>query len=206
MKRMLWAGGVAGLMFLAADAGAVKAQIGGTPAAPAGVAPAGPAPGSAAVAASAAPAKLGFFQRACVAFDECKRKLCMTPAGALINNMTRPASAMTGGVIPQFCPLMPSEKDLLKPGVAGAAAIAQKEALEAKQRREAVRFLGTLDCRYFPDAAVALTAALRTDSSECVRWEAALVLGRGCCCTELTMKALDASVSGMEIDGNPAER
>src|SRR5436305_6913024 len=113
---------------------------------------------------------------------------------------------MTGGVIPSFCPLMPSEKDLAKSGVAGAAAMAQKEALEAKQRREAVRFLGTLDCRYFPDAAVALTAALRQDSSECVRWEAALVLGRGCCCTELTMKALDASVSGMEIDGNPAER
>src|SRR4051812_30747007 len=154
MRRLLWAGSVAGLMFLAADAGSVKAQIGGAPAAPVGVAPAGAAPGSPAVAASAAPAKLGFFQRACVAFDECKRKLCLTPAGQMLNNMTRPAGFMTGGIVPPFCPLMPSEKDLTKPGVAGAAAIAQKEALEAGQRREAVRFLGTLDCRYFPDAAV----------------------------------------------------
>jgi hypothetical protein len=206
MRRLLWAGGVAGLLFLGAGTGVVNAQIGGTPAAPAGVAPAGPAPGAAATIASATPAKAGFFQRCCLALDECKRKLCLTPAGQMLNNAVRPAGFMTGGVIPPFCPLMPSEKDLAKPGVAGAAAMAQKEALEAKQRRDAVRFLGTLDCRYFPDAAVALAAALRTDSSECVRWEAAIVLGRGCCCTELTMKALDASVSGTEIDGNPAER
>src|SRR5439155_7727994 len=123
-----------------------------------------------------------------------------------MNSMTRPMSTFTGGVVPLFCPIMPNDKDLAKPGVAGAAAAAQKEALEAKARRDAVRFLGTLDCRYFPDAAAQLAAALRTDSSECVRYEAALVLGHGCCCTEVTVKALEASVSGTEMDNAPAER
>src|SRR5262249_58451020 len=96
-----------------------------------------------------------------------------------------------------------SARDGEQGGVAGAAAAAQKEALEAKARRDAVRFLGTLDCRYFPDAAPKLALALRGDSSECVRYEAALVLGRGCCCTELTVKALEASVSGTDVDNFP---
>jgi hypothetical protein len=192
----------AGLL-LALMAGTTSAQPvpGGVPAVPAApVAAPGVGPG-----AAAAP-KMGFFKRLCSGFDECRRKICGTPAGQLLNGATKPASMLTGGVIPSFCPVMPSEKDLQKPGVSGTAAAAQKDALEAKQRREAVRFLGTLDCRYYPDAVDALTAALRTDGSECVRYEAALVLGRGCCCTEKTVKALDATVSGTEIDGNPAER
>jgi hypothetical protein len=101
---------------------------------------------------------------------------------------------------------MPTDKDLDKPGVAGTSDAIKKDALEAKMRREKVRFLGTVDCRYYPDAINALTSALRTDGSECVRWEAALALGHGCCCNQKTIDALDASVSGTEKDGNPAER
>jgi hypothetical protein len=105
-----------------------------------------------------------------------------------------------------FCPVMPTDKDLDKPGVAGTSDAIKKDALEAKMRREKVRFLGTVDCRYYPDAIGALTSALRTDGSECVRYEAALALGHGCCCNQKTIDALDASVSGTEKDGNPAER
>jgi hypothetical protein len=101
---------------------------------------------------------------------------------------------------------MPTDKDLDKPGVAGTSDAIKKDALEAKMRRDKVRFLGTVDCRYYPDAIGALTAALRTDGSECVRYEAALALGHGCCCNQKTIDALDASVSGTEKDGNPAER
>jgi hypothetical protein len=101
---------------------------------------------------------------------------------------------------------MPTAADLAQPGVAGASDAIKKDALEAQMRREKVRFLGTVDCRYYPDAVVALTAALRTDGSECVRFEAALALGHGCCCNLKTIDALDASVSGTEKDGNPAER
>jgi hypothetical protein len=39
-----------------------------------------------------------------------------------------------------------------------------------------------------------------------VRYEAALALARGCCCNQTTIKALTASVSGYEEDGNPGER
>ncbi len=205
MRGKRW--GAAALIVVAAAAGRADAQLAAPAASPVGVAPAGPAPGAAAVASTAdAAAKPGFFKRVCMGLDDCRRKLCKSPAGQLLNNMTKPATALTGGVIPGFCPLMPSEKDLLQPGVSGVASAAQKDALEAKARREAVRFLGTLDCRYYPDAAVALAAALRTDGSECVRFEAAIVLGRGCCCTQKTVEALEATVSGMETDGNPAER
>ncbi len=124
----------------------------------------------------------------------------------MLNNATAPISGFTGGVIPSFCPMMPSAADLDKPGVAGTSDAIKKDALEAKMRREKVRFLGTVDCRYYPDAVAALTAALRTDGSECVRFEAALALGHGCCCNQKTLDALDASVAGTDKDGNPAER
>ncbi|HMP18225.1 MAG TPA: HEAT repeat domain-containing protein, partial [Gemmatales bacterium] len=88
----------------------------------------------------------------------------------------------------------------------GASAHAKKDAAEAKARRAAVRYLGTLDCRYYPEAEGALIAALRTDGVECVRWEAALVLGKGCCCSKKVIEALTHAVSCSEKDGNPAER
>jgi hypothetical protein len=164
-----------------------------------GGAAAGAAPG----AAAAAP---GFFKKCCMALDECRRKCCATPAGQMINSMTAPLSSFTGGIIPPFCPLMPSAADLAKPGVEGAASMAKKDALEAKARREAVRYLGTLDCRYYPEAEAALIAALRTDRIECVRLEAATGFANGCCCTKRVLEALEICVSGSERDGMPAER
>ncbi len=163
-------------------------------------------PATPASAAAAAGQGQGFFARFCVAFKACKRKLCATPLGQLLNGITQPLTTLTGGVIPPFCPITPSLEDLAKPGVEGAAAQAKKDALEAKARRAAVRFLGTLDCRYNPEAEEALIAALRTDRIECVRYEAALALLNGCCCTKNVIEALLITVSGSEEDGNPAER
>ena len=174
-------------------------MAGGAP----GAAAAAGTPGAAAPAGAAQP---GFFARMCASFDSCRQKLCASPAGQMLNGMTKPLSFGTGGVIPPFCPIMPSALDLAQPGVAGASDAIKKDALEAQMRREKVRFLGTVDCRYYPDAIVALTAALRTDGSECVRFEAALALSHGCCCNMKTIAALEASVAGTEIDGNPAER
>ena len=175
-------------------------------------APGAPAPAAApaAPAIPGAPVAVaepqGFFAKCCAGLDACRRKLCLTPAGQMLNSMTMPLTMATGGIIPPFCPIVPSLADLAKPGVAGASDAIKKDALEAKVRREKVRFLGTVDCRYYPDAIGALTAALRTDGSECVRYEAALALSRGCCCNQKTIDALEASVSGMDTDGNPAER
>ena len=61
------------------------------------------------------------------------------------------------------------------------------------------------DCHYWPEVTEALIGALRADRNECVRMEAALALGRGCCCNRATMMALTLTVSGSTADGNPAE-
>lgn len=168
-------------------------------------------PATVAAATQAAPAAagaadVGFFGKCFQACEDCKRKLCAMPLGNMLNSMTQPMSAMSGGIIPNFCPTTPTAEDLAKPGVEGASAQAKKDAAEAKARRASVRYLGTLDCRYYPEAEGALIAALRTDGVECVRFEAALVLGKGCCCSKKVIEALTHAVSCSEKDGNPAER
>ena len=88
----------------------------------------------------------------------------------------------------------------------GAAARAKADEADAKARRAAVRFLGTVDCHYWPEAQEALINALRGDRNECVRLEAAFALNRGCCCTKMIIKALVMCVSGSDEDGFPSER
>lgn len=182
----------------------------GPPAAPA-AAPAG-AP-AAAPAAPAGPnlfAMLGLTKENFVACREC---FCSHPLGQLLNSMVTPMSGLTGGIVPPLCPPpptmggKPSAEDLAKPpgSAAGAAARVQADEAGAKARREAVRYLGTVDCHYWPEAEAALINALRADRNECVRYEAALALGRGCCCTKNTVAALMITVTGSDKDKNPAE-
>jgi hypothetical protein len=90
-------------------------------------------------------------------------------------------------------------------GVVGEAAKIKAEEAQAKARKAAVRYLGTVDCGRFPDAEGALVKALRTDTNECVRYEAALALGNGCCCTNTTMEALAITAACSNRDGNPRE-
>ncbi len=163
------------------------------------------APAAQGAAPVAAAGDVGFCAKCFQACEDCKRKICAMPLGTMLNSMTKPMSVMSGGIIPGFCPEKPGAEDLAKPGVEGASAQAKKDALEAKARRQAVRYLGTLDCRYYPEAEGALIAALRTDGVECVRWEAAQMLGHGCCCSKKIIEALTCTVSGSEKDGNPAE-
>lgn len=130
----------------------------------------------------------------------------------LLGNTLKPVSAMTGGLIPPCCPNVLNQDALNKAAKEGpeaakgdaqaaAAKIAQDEA-QAKERRAAVRYLGTIDCHYWRDVAEpALINALRGDRNECVRWEAAMALGNGCCCTKKTIEALTISVYGVDVDG-----
>ena len=75
---------------------------------------------------------------------------------------------------------------------------------EVPERRAAVRCLAYIDCHWYPEAEAALIDALRTDRSECVRLEAAVALGSGCCCTRKTVEALTLVVNGGNTDANPA--
>lgn len=162
------------------------------------------APAVPADAAAAAADKPGFCEKIEMGIDRKRRKMCEKPIGQMLNAITKPFSAATGGIIPGFCPGTPSEEDLKKPGAAGAAAQAMKDAAEAAERRRAVRILGTFDCHWHPEAELGLAAALRTDRAECVRLEAAIALNRGCCCTKLIVQALEDCVSGMDKFG-PSE-
>jgi hypothetical protein len=141
----------------------------------------------------------------------CKALFCSTQFGQLFNNSLAPASALTGGVIPQCCPNdannNPNPADLLKDpdGALGAAARIKQDEAEAKARRAAVRYLSTAECSRWPEAKAALINALRADHNECVRMEAAYALGRGCCCNRDTIVALAMTVSGSNEDGNPRE-
>jgi hypothetical protein len=201
MARLRWSCRI-GFVALILACPACMAPGAAAPAAPAAAA-AGPAPFASADPDLAPPTSA--LGKCCAAMDDLRRKICKTQCGQMLNAMTMPLSGLTGGVIPTFCPDTPGLKDLAKPGVLGEAAAVKKDAQEAKARREAVRLLGTVDCRYYADAEGKLIAALRTDGSECVRYEAALALGRGCCCTKNVMKALDITVAGLDTDGNPVE-
>ena len=110
----------------------------------------------------------------------CKQRCCNSPLGTLINGAFKPLNFATGGVIPTPCPgpNQPSNKPgggAAGGGVGGppgpqqaAEAIKQDQA-QAKARAEAVRYLATVPCHYYPEAEVALITALRTDRSDCVR-------------------------------------
>lgn len=136
-----------------------------------------------------------------------RQKFCNSPLGQLINNGLKPLSALTGGILGNCCPPnLPNAADLKKGGAEGLAAQIQAEEANAKARRAAARYLGTVDCHYFPEVGEALRDLLRKDRNECVRWEAALSLGRGCCCNKVTIQALALTVSGSEKDGNPSEK
>jgi len=141
--------------------------------------------------------------------ERCRVKLCKCEIVKLLRASLAPAAAMSGGLVPvgNCCPAIKKE-DLAKPpdSSEGAAARIKKDVEEAAARRVAVRYLGTVDCRYWPEAEQALIDALRADKIECVRYEAALALQRGCCCTKKVAKALTISIEGSEKDGNPAER
>ncbi|OAI55096.1 hypothetical protein AYO44_02860 [Planctomycetaceae bacterium SCGC AG-212-F19] len=186
------------------------AQAPGVPGAPAAAAPAAPAGAAGAAGAAGDPSQgFAFIQKFQAQCDICKRKLCATPLGEFINNMTKPMTMMSGGLIPPCCPTAPSAAELAEaaddPGPLGAAAQVAADEAKAKKRRAAVRYLSTADCHWWPEVEKALIVALRTDRNECVRLEAAMGLGHGCCCTRRVIEALAITVEGSSRDGNPSE-
>jgi hypothetical protein len=178
------------------------------------------APTGLASAGGASPQSLwGFFGISKANCAACKAKLCNSQIGQMMNSALGPVSAISGGMIPQFCPTTPSAADIAaleksgaSPAVVTAAKIKADEA-DAKARVAAVEYLGTVDCNYWPEAQKALLTALRKDRNECVRYAAARVLSNGCCCGKETIRSLTITVMGQGAigpkgkteDGEPAE-
>lgn len=142
--------------------------------------------------------------------DEIKAKCCNSALGKLFNSALLPMGGLTGGLIQPNCPGPNSATPgaLAQPADSpeGAAARIKQDQAAAKARLEAVRYMATADCRYYPEAEAALINALRTDPVECVRIEAARAFASGCCCGKKTIAALTRAVNGDTKDGNPAER
>ncbi len=172
-----------------------------------------------AIPAAAPAAPTGFIGKctSCVSsIGGCFKGCCNTPLGKLINGAFQPLEMATGGVIPAPCP-GPNDPSKHGAGAGGssaggppgpqqAAQAIKKDQAQAKARAEAVKYLATVPCHYYPEAEAALIQALRTDRSECVRWEAAHALAQGCCCTKKTIEALKIVASGSQKDGNPSEK
>ncbi|MFO0844137.1 MAG: hypothetical protein U0797_17335 [Gemmataceae bacterium] len=191
------------------------AQIPGVPAIPgAGSALPGAAsaiPGAATAPAAAPAAANNIWSKLCMTPEQaaaCKQKLCNCSLVQFLSGGLAPISALSGGLIGTGCPgpNQANPQDLLQPSdsALGAAARIKKLEAEAAARRAAVRYLGTVDCRRFPEAEAALISSLRGDENECVRYEAALALGSGCCCTKKVLEALVVVVSGRKTN-DPAE-
>jgi hypothetical protein len=167
-----------------------------------------PAVPAAPAAAPAAPNNLfSFLCPTPAQVAACKQKLCASPLVQFLGSALAPAQALSGGLLPKCCPGPNDAKpaDLLKPpdSAEGAAARIKQQEAQAKARRAAVRYLGTVDCKRFPEAEAALINALRADTNECVRLEAALALTRGCCCTRRVLEALVITVSGRKTNDPP---
>jgi hypothetical protein len=165
-------------------------------------------PGAAAAAPAAAPCNLwSFLLPTAQQRQSLCNCICGSTLGQMANSMLKPVSLFSGGMIPGICPGPNSANpaDLAKPAdsAEGAAARIKQSEADAAARRAAVRYLGTVDCKRFPEAEAAIVNSLLTDTNECVRLEAALALGRGCCCTEVTVRALMQVVSGQAGNDPP---
>jgi hypothetical protein len=188
---------------------------------PGGVPGAGAAPGAAGApgagaAAAAAPPAAGASPPNLWSFlcptpeqkQECRQKLCYSFLGRMLNSALVPLGMFTGGAVSPFCPQLSDLQGLTQPSdtLDGASARIKQDEAGVAKRREEVRYLSTVDCRYWPEAEAALIKALRADKSECVRLEAALGFQRGCCCSRPVLEALVLTASGGDKDGFPAER
>ena len=108
-------------------------------------------------------------------------------AGNMPNTLTKPVNFVSGGILPSLYAETPSEAELKKVlGPGSTASQAEKLAAKIKYdeastaaRRAAVHYLGTVDCRIYPEVEDALIAVLRGDRNESVRCEAALALSKG---------------------------
>ncbi len=143
-----------------------------------------------------------------------KSTFCKSPFSSLAANASAPLSGISGGLLSLDCCPKPTAAELAQMGATpgspptGAqslAAAVQADQAQAEARIEALEYLSTVDCRYWPEASDVFRDSLRADKVECVRFAAAKALGSGCCCNKVTIEALKIVVSGSDTDGNPPE-
>jgi hypothetical protein len=171
--------------------------------------PATPTASSAVPTASSS--RTGLFSRVFSKTPEsralCRVRFANSPAGQLVNNLLKPLEGVTGGLLKPIGANEANPENLKKPAdsAQGATAKIKLEMAAAKEKIADLEFLGTKNCKRYPEAEAALINGLRAEKEECVRLAAARALQKGCCCTPKVMKALLICVNGSKKDGNPAE-
>lgn len=154
---------------------------------------------------------------------KCRSKFCTSRIGQLASGLMSPVGAMTGGLLGPLCPpplgpggpnsaaglggVNPADlaKDPTTPEGAAARIKAEENPVVIQAKVAALQFLGTVDCRYYPEAAAGLITGLRAEKNECVRLAAAKSLANGCCCNPKIVKALLMVVNCSNKDGFPIE-
>lgn len=122
--------------------------------------------------------------------------------------MTQPSAKFGTDALPYPSPIDPSQLSQHEQEAMSAAektaGMIRKDETEAKSRRAAVRYLGTIDANRWHEVEDALISALREDKNESVRWEAAMALSHGACSKRI-LKSLTVVVTQSAEDGNPRE-
>ena len=160
---------------------------------------------------AAGTARTGLFSRVFSKTPEsralCRVRFANSPAGQLVNNLLKPLEGLTGGLLKPIGANEANPENLKKPAdsAQGAAAKIKAELATSKEKIADLEFLGTKNCKRYPEAEAALINGLRAEKEDCVRLAAARALQKGCCCTPKVMKALLMCVNGSKKDGNPAE-
>ena len=194
----MWKKGCLGLALLASLARPVSAQIPLTPPSAGGATPLAAPP------ATQPTTLCDFLGLSKAQLNACKEYMCKTQLGQLMNNSLMPIGAFTGGILGPCCPpLIMSEQTGRQRRRRRCPHQAGRGRRQAPPGRRALP--GHRRLPLLARGSGWHRSALRTDRDECVRWEAAMALGSGCCCNKATIRALAIVVSSSDEDGYPSE-
>ncbi|MFI4874373.1 MAG: HEAT repeat domain-containing protein [Blastopirellula sp. JB062] len=158
----------------------------------------------------------GFFSEICSCLHAKHVDCCNSAFGHFLHDSFAPVSMMTGGILPPPCNSVYNQVQNqiangvgpdgqpVSPAQAAAAKIAQDQA-QVPARVAAVKALAAVDWHWYPEAEAALIASLRSDRSECVRFQAAIAFAEARTMTKAACEALRICAEGSDKDGNPSE-
>ncbi|TWT38768.1 hypothetical protein [Blastopirellula retiformator] len=158
----------------------------------------------------------GFFSEICSCLEAKHASCCNSAFGHFLHDSFAPVTMMTGGLLPPPCNSVYNQVQQgiangvgpngqpVSPAQAAAAKIAADQA-QVPARVAAVKELACVDWHWYPEAEAALISSLRSDRSECVRFQAAIAFAQARTITKAACEALRICAEGSDKDGNPSE-
>lgn len=158
----------------------------------------------------------GFFTEVCSCLEAKHASCCNSAFGQFLHDSFAPVTMMTGGLLPPPCSSVYNQVQNgiangvgpngqpVSPAQAAAAKIAADQA-NVPARVAAVKALACVDWHWYPEAEAALISSLRSDRSECVRFQAAIAFAQARTMTKAACEALRICAEASDKDGNPSE-